>query len=198
MMSRSNVGLSPLRAGVVVAVCLSAASVWAGVSEILGDVRQIPVPESVEPGGIPPEEGRFVNFFPEGFTSLPRPISVDIGLSGAADVVPRGVCIESVYLVLDPDDVAVVGRGTIRFDRPIVGVITSQSLLDASNELGSDAVTYPAALDCVGAGAGHCGLEPVDRVAVRTNELDVDLQASGVGDRIRVLTRANPLRCLGQ
>jgi len=83
---------------------------------------------------------------------------------------------------------AMRGRGCISFATNIIGVITSDSLLDASDSvLGLSTTTYPA-------GQVNRGLEMgsdrryQDIILVDGNTIRIDLQSAEVMDQIRVLT----------
>lgn len=104
-----------------------------------------------------------------------------------------------------PDDASdpMRGRGCISFATAIVGVITSDALLDASDSVvGLTTVTYPTGLALRGLEQGS-GRGYQDVIEVDGNTIKVDLQSAEIMDQIRVLTEpeSEPLvtnLCAGQ
>lgn len=94
-----------------------------------------------------------------------------------------------------PDDASnpMRGRGCISFATNIIGVITSDSLLDASDSvLGLATVTYPTGLALRALEQGS-GRNYQDVIEFDGNTIKVDLQSAEIMDQIRVLTEpVNP------
>lgn len=93
--------------------------------------------------------------------------------------IAAGTRVDSHFLVFDPA-VGRVARGSVTFNRQILGVATTRALLDGSNFLGLPVVTY--------AFGGASGLEANDIVSFAGNVLSYNLTASNPSDSIRILT----------
>jgi len=92
----------------------------------------------------------------------------------------------------DDDSDPMRGRGCISFATNIIGVITSDALLDASDSvLGLASVTYPTGLALRGLEQGS-GTGYQDVIEFSGNTIKVDLQSAEVMDQIRVLTEPAP------
>ncbi|MEO0971955.1 MAG: hypothetical protein AAFX85_02585, partial [Pseudomonadota bacterium] len=95
----------------------------------------------------------------------------------------------SYYVAFDPSADTTL-EGTITFPAPILGVLTSQENLNASDDgnpldLGNETAHY--------LNPNLRGLEPgTDSVTVDGNRLEVSFSASSPGDYIRVLVEAPP------
>jgi hypothetical protein len=180
--------------GVAAVALLGAGVVSAAVNGVLGDARQIPRPASVEPGAFPPADAIHINAFNERENfRLPADVVVDLSPDGGPVEIPEDTCVSMEYIDYDPGSTD-AARGSVRFERRILGVIISDPGLDATNLLGAPGgVTYPSGLDCEAAGnGGECGLEDgVDVLTVRRQEVELDLQANLVGDRVRVFTEGD-------
>jgi hypothetical protein len=107
---------------------------------------------------------------------LANEVSVDQGIISA------GTRVSSHYVLFDPRFSTNV-VGTVTFDRPIIGVLTSRSRLAATNSiLGLQGISYGS--------VALTGLEGADRVSVSGNVLSFNFYASDPGDHVRVLTSA--------
>jgi len=114
---------------------------------------------------------------------LTSALAADLGLASIA----IGTRINSHFVFFDPLATQTV-RGSITFDTPLLGVITTRSKLIASNYLGAPGVTYltPASV----------GLEPGVDFAISSfpspNDLRiVTFNADSPGDAVRVITAAS-------
>jgi von Willebrand factor type D domain len=113
---------------------------------------------------------------------LASDISVDIGAgSGSAGTIASGTQVASYLLHRRPGDPGGSTFGTVYFSRPIIGVIYSDELLDASDPVvGSPSTTYPT---------GPRALDSDDEVwtEIEARTLTVLLAGDDV-DQIRILT----------
>ncbi len=112
--------------------------------------------------------------------TLTETLSVNIGSDISA-----GTTVASHYVFYDPAGTTSTStqKGFVEFDAPILGIITTKTLLDISDSLVNDNVTYKS--------PALRGLESFDVVSIDSgdpNRLLVDWAASTPGDYIRVLT----------
>src|SRR5690606_5445139 len=114
--------------------------------------------------------------------TIPSTINVDIGTAPTA-----GQVVASHYVFFDPEGTQSLS-GFVDFDADIFGIITSTSLLAASDFLANTSVTY--------LNPGARGLEPgQDFVSIdpdNPRRILVDFLANTPGDYIRVLTMRSP------
>ena len=110
---------------------------------------------------------------------ISAPLGVNVGTSPQA-----GDVVASHYIFYDPAGSTRI-QGFVDFDADIYGVITSTALLDASDFLINNAVTY--------LNPGLRGLETGDSVSVSGSRLTLDWTASTPGDYVRVLTKRSSL-----
>lgn len=111
---------------------------------------------------------------------LGAPLVVDVGSSPLA----AGATVASHYVFFDPGPSLTV-IGTVNFDAPVLGIITSTGTLIASDFLANTGVNYlsPAAR----------GLEPGDSVTISgPNQISFRTTAADPGDYVRVLTTFSP------
>ena len=111
------------------------------------------------------------------------PLALDIG---SVNPLPVGTEVASHYIFFDPDGTE-SQIGYVDFDAPIFGIITSSSLLGASDYLANTGVTYLE--------PGLRGLEGGDSVWIdplNPFRMMVDWDASTPGDYVRVLTQHSP------
>ena len=111
------------------------------------------------------------------------PLALDIG---SVNPLPVGTEVASHYIFFDPAGTE-SQIGYVDFDAPIFGIITSSSLLGASDYLANTGVTYLE--------PGLRGLEGGDSVWIdplNPFRMMVDWDASTPGDYVRVLTQHSP------
>jgi hypothetical protein len=156
----------------------------------------IPPPPSVQPGAIQSQTD--ATMFQESVTTLASPLSVDIAAPGlytnatpnAPGVIPANTAVAS-YMI-HHESVANVFSSvlvSITFPQPILGVIISDALLNASDPiLGNPTTSYPTGLT-------NRGLElpfPVtpDAIFWSGNQVffQVETNTAAVLDQLRVLT----------
>ena len=111
---------------------------------------------------------------------LTAPLVVDVGSSP----IPAGTTVASHYVFFDPGPTLHV-IGTVDFDAPILGIITSTTHLAASDFLANTGVDY--------LNPGARGLEAGDSVTINgPDQILFDTFASTPGDYVRVLTAFSP------
>ncbi len=138
---------------------------------------------------------------------LRNPLAVNIALPGAHTVlpapapaaIPAGTALRSHLLHVDrpgPSSGFSAGDfqysyGSVTFDRPILGIITSDSGLDTSDLMGASGTYYPTGLASRGADfGGGPGLASDERIVLSDDRLTVTVRfQTGNGlDQIRVIT----------
>jgi hypothetical protein len=98
-------------------------------------------------------------------------------------VVLSGAIVSSHYIIFDPIQKTRI-TGKVIFDNNILGVITSRSLLIASDELAAPQTTYLS--------PNLRGLESTDVVTILdARTISIDLEAGNPGDYFRVITAPN-------
>ena len=108
--------------------------------------------------------------------TLAAPLVADVGPSPIA----TGTVVSSHYVFFDPGPTEQM-VGTVTFDAPILGIMTSTSTLAASDLLGLSNVNY--------LNPTERGLEAGDSATISgPNQLLFDVVASSPGDYIRVIT----------
>jgi hypothetical protein len=111
---------------------------------------------------------------------LTAPLSVDVG----ASPIPAGTTVASHYVFFDPGPTLHV-VGTVDFDSNVLAIITSTTLLAASDILATTGVSY--------LNPGQRGLEAGDSVTISgPRQILFDTVASSPGDYVRVLTAFSP------
>lgn len=118
--------------------------------------------------------------------------------------IPAGTVVDSHFVHFDNVGTTTGVRltGTITFDGPILGVITQDSTLWASDYLGNANVTYPASGSFlyrgIEQGTGGVGDYPSrnwnnqDTISISGNTLTLNLQCNNVLDQLRVITEYVP------
>jgi hypothetical protein len=108
-----------------------------------------------------------------------------IGGGGGSGVIAAGTTVASHYVFFDPLTTT-LQEGNISFDSNILGIITSDANLNASNVLANPDVTYST--------QPGLGLEPGDDTVEITSltTLSIDWGARTPGDYIRVITEFSP------
>ena len=123
----------------------------------------------------------------------PMMIAVDQAPPGACLTIPAGTCV-TVYMLHFDVTTPSSARGRLALTVPILGVISTQLLLDQTNDmLGNHdearPTRYPTPTQCQAAppGSGSCGLESNDAIDLQPRSIEVELHANGPGDRVRVI-----------
>jgi hypothetical protein len=95
-----------------------------------------------------------------------------------------GSLVSSHYLIFDPASTKTVS-GTVTFDEPVLGIITSNLRFDDTDSLlGNAGTSYTI---------GNQQLESPDTVTISGNTIDFSLTTNSPGDAIRVVTGVNPV-----
>ena len=187
---RSAAGLT---AALFFCAALAASQLHAGMIAFVGDaVNGNPPPASVEEGQL--ESNLTVPVFAERkIVPLASDLTVDIVADGtygtplSPGVVPQGTVVNS-YLV-HADTVAdgsptIVLSGGVRFNEEILGLIITDSSLDASDdELGYSGTVYPTGLNLRGLNTAAA-----DTVRLDGHDVSFVLPVHGVTDQIRIIT----------
>lgn len=180
-----------------VAIGLLAGSLSATIDDVSGRAILMAPPPSVVPGASFGDTTVIHSFVEQRNLALQAGVDVDLA-PGAPPVlqITPDTCVTSHFVHFDPT-AGSTALGGLHFERPILGVIVTQALLDASNAaLGGDDTLYPTVLDClVPPLDGDCGLESIDAIDVQRLRVDLEFHASGPGDRVRVITEGDPARC---
>ncbi len=106
----------------------------------------------------------------------------------SSNVLGAGSVISSHYVVYDPASTR-TAIGTVSFDEPVLGIITTNLRFnDTDGLLGNPATSYAI---------GSQGLESSDTVTINGNSIEFDLTTSSPGDAIRVITGIDPVPGIG-
>jgi hypothetical protein len=168
-------------AAATVALAAAAAPVYATIVAVVPDVvRFTPTDVTLD---ATESDVRIIAFDEEQCETLPPP-----GLWTDQGFLPGGLKVSSHLLHLDPENPTVVLDGRARFDTRIIGVISASGLLDASDFLGRNTITYPAP-----GSEPNRGLEafqPDDRYQVLPGGrvIQVQMDVPSFTDQVRVLT----------
>lgn len=101
----------------------------------------------------------------------------------SSNVLGAGSIVSSHYVIYDPAATQTV-EGTVTFDEPVLGIITSNLRFnDTDILLGNPATSYTI---------GNQELESSDTVMISGNTIEFSLIAISPGDAIRVITGVNP------
>jgi len=178
----------------------------AGILGFSGDVALIMPPPSVESEQLLPNDmaGSFLFLERERYT-LPTAVDVDwdssIATNGQIEegtgffpgTIAAGTAVDSIYFHFDTPLQALGGVVvTVATDSPILGVIVTPSLLDASDTvLGAPGTAYPTGLDFRGT-AGQ--VNEADRILISPNLdlIEIFSQVEVVLDGIRIITAPIP------
>jgi hypothetical protein len=112
---------------------------------------------------------------------LTSPLTTDVGLT----TIPKGTTVSSFFVTFEPGANTYQLIGDVTFNAPVLGIITSDASLIASNFLGDAGITYLDPVDV--------GLEPGDLATIDTshsNQIDWNTVASNPGDAVRVILDA--------
>lgn len=175
---------------------LLAATALAHSPSVSGDVRFGAAPAALAQDK---SEASYARAFSEATKVLETGISVDVvpgETGGERGVIAKGRAVTSVAVHFDPpaDGGSAVITGTLTFDEPVLGVISTDELLAASDgELALATVSYPSS-------AGR-GLEAQDQVSVDSAGTTVTIQMTSEGtqsvDELRIVLGAStePASC---
>lgn len=166
---------------------LGASLALAAVNDVTGDVILMAPPASVVPDADVGDPALIHGFVERRNFVLPALVAVDVAPEGTLLTIAAGTCV-NVYLLHSDAASPSSAAGAMELGTPILGVITTQLGLDATNgSLGSALTQYPTALECQGAGNGDCGLERNDVIDLQPQSIGVELHVNGPGDRVRVI-----------
>jgi hypothetical protein len=117
---------------------------------------------------------------------LPGPISVDVlAPGGGAGVLATGTTVASHYIYYDPINANI--EGWVKFDAPVLAILSSTANMLATDFLANTGVTY--------LNPSLRGLEAGDFATIDALDafrVNIDFTASNPGDYIRVLTAFSP------
>lgn len=187
-------------AGVSVAACTSfvAAVALGAVTNVTGDVILMAPPASVLPDAPFNDTSVIHGFVERRDFDLPALIAVDQTPGGTYLMIPAGTCV-TVYMLHFDATTPSIARGRLELDTPILGVISTQQLLDQTNDTlgyreGDSHTEYPTPTECQVAppGSGNCGLEFNDVFDLKPQSIDLELHANGPGDRVRIIAQCDP------
>ena len=106
----------------------------------------------------------------------------------SSNVLGPGSVVSSHYVIYDPASTR-TAIGTVTFDEPVLGIITTNLRFnDTDGLLGNPGTSYAI---------GSQGLESSDIVTINGNAIDFDLTTSSPGDAIRVITGIDPIPGIG-
>jgi hypothetical protein len=122
---------------------IGAGAASAAITGTTGHVQQVAPPASVT-ANVLQSDTRILAFDERQCVTLATSLAVDITPGGGAGTIPAGTSVSSQFLHFDPTGASVVTlSGSVTTDTPVLGVITSQANLDASDSLGAPGTTYP-------------------------------------------------------
>jgi hypothetical protein len=187
-MPRKGVLVSAL-AVLAVAVTVGATAAVAAITSTGGAVVKIAPPASVVDGAL--ESDTEIRAFDEQqCVTLTSPLQLDFSAVGGSGLIPAGTSVSSHLVHFDPTGVQTITlSGSITTDATIIGVMTTQAGLDASDSLGAPGTTYDT-------GENDRGLDAFqgDSVTVSADLLTatVTLTDRFHFDQVRVITRCAP------
>jgi hypothetical protein len=114
--------------------------------------------------------------------TLSAALTTNVGMNPIA----AGTRVSSEFVFFDPAATSTM-VGYVTFNTPVLGIITEQGTLIASNFLGAPGIKYLDPADV--------GLESGDSVIIdpsHPNRIDWDTSASSPGDHVRVILQAVP------
>jgi hypothetical protein len=162
-------------------------TVTGGTAQTAGGTFVLLTPPLANPYGPPDSVGNDNFQSPDLFTfdeqqnvTLTNPLVVDVGGSPIA----AGTVISSQYVFFDPGPIEEM-IGTVTFDSTVLGIITSNADLAASDFLSNPDVNYLNPADR--------GLEAGESVTMGgTDQIQWDTISSSPGDYVRVITAVKP------
>lgn len=134
MTKRNHVGRNVLVASAVLAAGAAVAS--AAIAAVFGDALQF-TPASVVLNATQ-SNVRFAAFDERQCFQLANDLTVDEG------VIPKNTKVSCEFNHADPFPVGAAFQGRVRYDQPILGVISTAAGLDASDDDCMNGVVYPA------------------------------------------------------
>lgn len=189
-------------AGASAAACtgLVASLSLAAVKDVTGDVILMAPPPSVLPDAAFSDPSVIHGFVERRDVSLETLIEVDLAQPDMRLTIDAGTCV-TVYMLHFDAATPSVARGRLELTTPILGVISSQRLLDQTNDVlgnvpdadagdaGAAFTEYPTPTQCQvsPSGNGSCGLELNDVIELQPQSVEVELHVNGPGDRVRVI-----------
>ena len=181
-------------AAVAALSAVGAGAAWAAITGTTGHVEQVAPPANVA-ANVLESDTRIRAFDERQCVTLTSDLAVDIVPGGGSGTIPAGTSVSSQFLHFDPTNASIVTlSGSITTDQAVLGVITSQANLDASDSvLGAPGTTYPTgdpARDLEGPGPFP---SDGDSAAISgTNEVTVTLKDRFHFDQVRVVTACPP------
>jgi hypothetical protein len=181
----------------------------AAVNDVTGDVVLMAPPASVVPDAAFSDTSVIHGFVERRRLVSRTLIAVDHAPNapeGAFLTIPAETCM-TVYMLHFDATAPSSARGRLELTTPILGVISTQLLLDQTNDAlgntpeagdagdaGALPTVYPGTADCQVAapGSGDCGLERNDVIELQPQSIEVELHANGPGDRVRVIAQCDP------
>jgi hypothetical protein len=168
---------------------VGASAAVAAITSTSGAVVKIAPPASVV-GGQLQSDTEIRAFDEQQCVTLASDLQLDVTPGGGAGVIPAGITVSSQFLHFDPAGGSFVTlSGSITTDAAIIGAITSQANLDASDSLGAPGTTYPT-------GDATRDLEAVqgDTVTISGDQLTATTTVNDQFhfDQIRVITHCPP------
>jgi hypothetical protein len=185
-MPRKGVLVS-LLAVVAVAATVGATAAVAAITSTSGAVVKIAPPPSVVDGALQ-SDTEIRAFDEQQCVTLSSPLQLDFSAVGGSGLIPAGTSVSSHLVHFDPTGAASVTlSGSITTDATIIGGMTTQAGLDASDSLGAPGTTYPT-------GDPARGLDAGDTVTVSADLLTatVTLTDRFHFDQVRIITHCAP------
>ncbi len=176
--STSRVGKPALLATALVGLAAVTTSTFAAISSTVPAVVPF-VPLNVQLN-ITQNNTRIIAFDERQCVQFPNGLTVD------REVLPPGTVASCHLLHLDPFSGAPVLSGTATFTTPILGVISSSALLDASDWCGRPGVIYP--VPGVESFRGLEAFQPNDLYTVTGSSIKVQMDVPSFSDQVRVIT----------
>jgi hypothetical protein len=127
-----------------VLAAVGASAAVAAITSTSGAVVKIAPPASVVAGALQ-SDTQISAFDEQQCVTLTSDLQLDVTPGGGPGVIPAGTSVSSQFLHFDPatSDDFVTLSGSITTDAAIIGAITSEANLDASDSLGAPGTTYP-------------------------------------------------------
>ena len=178
----------------------------AAVKDVTRDVILMAPPPSVVPDAAFSDPSVIHGFVERRDLLLPGVIEIDRAQRGQLLTIGANTCV-TVYMLHFDATTPSSARGRLELTTPILGVISTQRLLDLTNDVlgnvahadagdvadagdaGAAHTQYPTPTECQVAppGNGNCGLEFNDVIDLQPQSIEVELHANGPGDRVRVI-----------
>jgi hypothetical protein len=181
------------------------------VTDVTGDVILMAPPASVLPDAPFSDTSVIHGFVEQRELVLPALVEVDHAQKDQRLTIDAGTCV-TVYMLHFDATTPSSARGRLELTAPILGVISTQRLLELTDDVlgntpstpdaggagdtsdaGVAGTRYPDTSECQVAppGSGNCGLEFNDVIDLQPQSIEVELHANGPGDRVRVIARCD-------